>query len=117
MISPIAKYVFKGIAEFTHNPPVIVTGDNWDDGKGVRGSDLFDSPIINIFNVDKINRDQGRIRKMQEYIGGPTSTTLLVCPISSCLRTKPKNTGRCCNDSDRRAETCLGVGGQRRQRR
>ena len=64
-----AKYVFKGIAEFTHNPPVIVTGDNWDDGKGVRGSDLFDSPIINIFNVDKINRDQGRIRKMQEYIG------------------------------------------------
>ena len=43
-----AKYVLKGIAEFTHNPPVIVTGDNWDDGKGVRGSDLFDSPIINI---------------------------------------------------------------------
>ena len=35
----------------------------------MRGSDLFDSPIINIFNVDKINRDQGRIRKMQEYIG------------------------------------------------
>ena len=89
-----AKYVFKGIAEFTHNPPVIVTGDNWDDGKGVRGSDLFDSPIINIFNVDKINRDQGRIRKMQEYIGESYWTTLLVCPISSCLRTKPIDTGR-----------------------
>ena len=64
-----SQYVFKGILELTHNPPVIVTGDNWDNGKGVQGSDLFDSPIINIFNVDKINKDKGRIRKMQEYIG------------------------------------------------
>ena len=63
------KYVFRGITEFTHNPPVIVTGDNWDNGRGVQGSDLFDSPIINIFNVDKINKDKGRIRKMQEVIG------------------------------------------------
>lgn len=63
------KYVFRGVAELTHNPPVIVTGDNWDNGRGVQGSDLFDSPIINIFNVDKINKDKGRIRKMQEYIG------------------------------------------------
>ena len=64
-----AKYVFRGITELTHNPPVIVTGDNWDNGQGVQGSDLFDSPIINIFNVDKINKDKGRIRKMQEVIG------------------------------------------------
>lgn len=63
------KYVFKGIAELTHNPPIIITGDNWDNGQGVKDSDLFDSPIINIFNVDKINKDKGRIRKMQEYIG------------------------------------------------
>ena len=46
-----------------------MTGDNWDNGRGVQGSDLFDSPIINIFNVDKINKDKGRIRKMQEVIG------------------------------------------------
>ena len=64
-----AKVCFQGHCRIYTHPPVIVTGDNWDDGKGVRGSDLFDSPIINIFNVDKINRDQGRIRKMQEYIG------------------------------------------------
>lgn len=64
-----AKYVFRGITELTHNPPVIVTGDNWDNGRGVQGTDLFDSPIINIFNVDKINKDKGRIRKMQEVIG------------------------------------------------
>ena len=64
-----AKYVFRGIAELTHNAPVIVTGDNWDNGRGVQGPDLFDNPIINIFNVDKINKDKGRIHNMQEYIG------------------------------------------------
>lgn len=65
-----AKYVFKGIAEFAQNPPLLVTGDNWDNGRGIRGGDLFgDTPIINIFNVDKINKDKGRIKKLQEYIG------------------------------------------------
>ena len=30
------KYVFKGIAEFAANPPLIVTGDNYESGVGVR---------------------------------------------------------------------------------
>lgn len=64
------KYVFRGIAEFAQVPPVIVTGDTWQEGRGVRGSDLFgNEAIINIFNVDKINKDKGRIRTMREYIG------------------------------------------------
>lgn len=63
------KYVLKGIAELAQNPPVIVTGDTWENGKGVQGSDMFDTPVINIFNVDKINKDKGRIKKLQEYIG------------------------------------------------
>lgn len=64
------KYVFKGIAEFALNPPLLVTGDNWDNGRGVQGTDLFgNTPIINIFNVDKINKDKGRIKKLHEYIG------------------------------------------------
>lgn len=64
------KYVFKGIAEFALNPPLLVTGENWDNGRGVQGSDLFgNTPIINIFNVDKINKDKGRIKKLHEYIG------------------------------------------------
>ena len=64
------KYVFKGIAEFALNPPLLVTGDNWDNGHGVQGSDLFGNTlIINIFNVDKINKDKGRIKKLNEYIG------------------------------------------------
>ncbi len=65
-----SKYVFKGIAEFALNPPLLVTGDNWDNGRGVQGSDLFgDTLVINIFNVDKINKDKGRIKKLNEYIG------------------------------------------------
>lgn len=65
-----AKYVFKGIAQFTENPAAVVTGDTWDQGLGVRGSILSGSGVvINIFNVDKINKDGGRVRQLQEYIG------------------------------------------------
>lgn len=64
------KYVFKGISELAQDPPILVTGETWDNGRGVQGGDLFGStPIINIFNVDKINKDKGRIKKLHEYIG------------------------------------------------
>jgi type III restriction enzyme len=64
------KYVFNGIAEFAQLPPLLVTGETWDQGRGLRGGDLLgDTAIINIFNVDKINKDQGRIKKLHEYIG------------------------------------------------
>lgn len=64
------KYVFKGVAEFAQMPPLLVTGDTWDQGRGLRGGDLLgETAIINIFNVDKINKDQGRIKKLHEYIG------------------------------------------------
>ena len=65
------KYVFKGIAEFAQNPPLIVTGDNWDEGRGLRRQgELLDADvIINVFNVDKINRDVGRIRGPHDLIG------------------------------------------------
>ncbi|CAN7758875.1 DEAD/DEAH box helicase family protein [Ensifer adhaerens] len=74
------KYVFKGIAEFAANPPLIVTGDNYQSGVGVRfeggrSSDLFGSDVhINIFNVDKINKEESprgkpRMKRLQETIG------------------------------------------------
>lgn len=64
------KYVFRGISQFAQTPPIIVTGDTWEEGRGVRGSDLFgNEAIINIFNVDKINKDKGRIRTLRETIG------------------------------------------------
>ncbi|PTR05735.1 MULTISPECIES: DEAD/DEAH box helicase [unclassified Novosphingobium] len=64
------KYVFRGIAQFAQTPPVIVTGDTWQEGRGIRGSDLFGTEaIINIFNVDKINKDKGKIRSFRETLG------------------------------------------------
>ncbi|UCI29451.1 DEAD/DEAH box helicase family protein [Mesorhizobium sp. B4-1-4] len=63
------KYVFKGIAEFAQLPPIVETGDNWERGYAVRGDLLGQTAIVFIFNVDKINKEQGRIRKLHEYIG------------------------------------------------
>lgn len=78
-----SKYVLEGIAEFATNPPEIITGDNYESGRGVRSAevigksgDLFDtSPIhINIFNISKINAEvrgdkAPRIKRLSEYIG------------------------------------------------
>lgn len=66
------KYVLKGIAEFAHSPPVIITGDNCQ-RHIAGGSDLF-STTINIFNIAKINAEvrggrKPRIRSFREEIG------------------------------------------------
>ena len=74
------KYVFKGVAEFAANPPLIVTGDNYESGVGVRyetgrSTDIFGSDVhINIFNVDKINKEESprgkpKMKRLQETIG------------------------------------------------
>ena len=75
------KYVFEGIAEFATNPPELITGDNYESGRGVRAEEaaqgrMFDtSPIhINIFNISKINAEvrgdkAPRIKRLSEYIG------------------------------------------------
>jgi len=85
------KYVFAGIPELSQTPPVIITGEDYDSGRGVRldyavpktlTADLFayeSAPHINIFNIAKINaRDAkkgaakssvAKVRRLQEYIG------------------------------------------------
>lgn len=84
------KYVFKGIQEFVINQPVIITGEDYDSGKGIRfdinnfrgQGRLFednDTPFINIFNISKINAADNkkgatksstpRIKRLQETIG------------------------------------------------
>jgi len=81
------KYVFKGIPEFVIKPPVLVTGDNYDEGRGVRHDettlvtrDMFDGgPVINVFNISKINAKENkkgaeksnlpRMRRLQETLG------------------------------------------------
>jgi len=82
-----SKYVFQGIAELAIKPPVIVTGDNYDEGRGVRHDlitnvtpDMFSAgPVINIFNIAKINAkenkkgaaksSQPRTRRLIETLG------------------------------------------------
>lgn len=71
------KYVFNGIAEFVHNRPVIITGDNY----AQQGSLYQETEIrINVFNISKFNSDnrgitQGgvslapKIKRLSEYIG------------------------------------------------
>ncbi len=54
------KYVFKGIAEFAQQPPLIITGDNYDQsGAAVDDHSLgFAHDVrINIFNISKINSE------------------------------------------------------------
>lgn len=71
------KYVFKGIAEFAQQPPLIITGDNYDkSGAAVDDQSLgFAHDIrINIFNISKINSEvrggkEPRIKRMREVLG------------------------------------------------
>lgn len=72
------KYVFNGISEFVHNQPVVVTGENYH-----QQGNLFDDTEIriNIFNIQKFNRDTKaatrgkekgkapKIKRLSEYIG------------------------------------------------
>ena len=59
------KYVLKGISEFATQPPVIITGDNYESHRDVTRSAArgqvglgFEEGIhINIFNIAKLNRD------------------------------------------------------------
>jgi len=79
------KYVFQGIAEFAVTPPEIITGDNYESGRGIRQKGYlpgieWETPIhINIFNISKITSTETpkgaiksnipRFRRLQEYIG------------------------------------------------
>ena len=71
------KYVFKGIAEFAQQAPLIITGDNYDQ----TGAVVAEQPTgfahdvrINIFNISKINSEvrggkEPRIKRMKEVLG------------------------------------------------
>ena len=48
------KYVFKGIAEFATTPPVIITGDNYEQARSLSAASCF-ADHDQIFNISKIN--------------------------------------------------------------
>ncbi len=79
------KYVFEGIPEFITNPPLITTGDNYEECVSFqRANRREDAAQINIFNISKITakdntgsklekddaaRNTPRMRRLNEYIG------------------------------------------------
>jgi type III restriction enzyme len=72
------KYVFKGIGDFATLPPRLITGETYEHQavatamEGRKGQiQLLDESIhVNVFNISKLNREEGaRIRKLSEYIG------------------------------------------------
>ncbi len=66
------KYVLTGIPELAQHTPLLITGDNYENG---RARDLLNTAIhINIFNIDKINKEESpkgrpRMRRLQETLG------------------------------------------------
>ncbi|MBF0612483.1 MAG: DEAD/DEAH box helicase family protein [Magnetococcales bacterium] len=71
------KYVFHGISEFAAHPPIIVTGENYEQGSGImlnRLPGMDQECVVNIFNIAKINSEvrggkAPRIKRLSEYIG------------------------------------------------
>lgn len=68
------KYVFKGLSEFVHNEPHVITGDNYNTARSL----FSDNQIqINIFNISKFNaeskeggkKSMPRMRRLSEYLG------------------------------------------------
>lgn len=67
------KYVFKGITEFVHNRPVVITGDNYEQARSLFSKNEIQ---INIFNIAKFNSDSKeskkgipRMKRLSEYLG------------------------------------------------
>lgn len=79
------KYVFQGLAELATHPPLLVTGDDYEDGRGVRDDAVIQRRIafdasssdgihVNVFNIAKITEGErktgvARIRRLSECIG------------------------------------------------
>jgi len=65
------KYVFKGIGDFTTQPPRVVTGDNYE---SAAYSELYSEVTINVFNISKLNAEsrggkEPRMKRLQECLG------------------------------------------------
>jgi len=74
------KYVFKGISEFTVNPPRIITSDNYNEFRESVGQTASEhlgageKIFVNIFNIQKISSEmrggkEPRVKRLSEYLG------------------------------------------------
>ena len=95
------KYVFKGIAEFAQQSPLIITGDNYDQ----TGAAVDDQPQgfahdvrVNIFNISKINSEvrggkEPRIKRLREVLGAKIGAHRLRHTFASAAANSPDPTG------------------------
>ena len=67
------KYVFRGISEFVHNKPVVITGENYDQAHSFFSEKEVQ---INVFNISKFNSDSKeskrgtpKMKRLSEYLG------------------------------------------------
>ena len=64
------KSVFKGLSEFVHNTPVVITGENYNSAHGLFSAQEIQ---INIFNIAKFNSENRggapRMRRLAECLG------------------------------------------------
>ncbi|KYG66450.1 hypothetical protein AZI86_05235 [Bdellovibrio bacteriovorus] len=72
------KYVFRGIGDFVHHEPRIITGDDYESVNTPRKQmfkpgqqqALFTEDLaINIFNISKLDKDVSKIKSINEYLG------------------------------------------------
>lgn len=60
-----SKYVFKGLGCFT-NAPIVISEDAYKEMTGT----FFQSDVrIFVFNIDKFNKDESNMRKVNEFLG------------------------------------------------
>lgn len=68
------KYVFKGLSDFVHNTPVVITGDTYESARSLFSNTEIQ---INIFNISKFNTESKeggkkgvpKMRRLSEYLG------------------------------------------------
>ncbi len=95
------KYVFQGIAEFANRPPEIITGDNYESGRGVREERRLQYALdgiagdagavhVNIFNISKINSEVrgGKLPRILQWQTGMKERSFEVSKIRSWITTE-----------------------------
>jgi len=72
------KYVFRGIGDFVHHQPTIITGDDYQsvntprrqlNRPGLQQALFSEELEINIFNISKLDKEVSKIKSINELIG------------------------------------------------
>ena len=82
------KYVFKGIAEFATDPPVVITGDTYESGVGVREAARRANRLPGFFQVTGVHINIFNISKINSEVRGGNSVRYFATRIPLCSRAR-----------------------------